>query len=56
MKQLFDLLRRTHLFSSILILSPALNKVSVKYTFGHFLNTYWMKPHTVMDSFLYEGH
>ena len=34
--QLFDLFRRTHLFWSISILSPALNKVSAKYTFGHF--------------------
>ena len=34
--QLFDLFRRTHLFWSISILSPALNKVSAKYMFGHF--------------------
>ena len=34
--QLFDLFRRTHLLWSISILSPALNKVSAKYTFGHF--------------------
>ena len=34
--QSFDLFRRTHLFWSISILSLALNKVSAKYTFGHF--------------------
>ena len=34
--QLFDLFRRTHLFRCISILSPALNKVSAKYTYGHF--------------------
>ena len=34
--QLFDLFRRTHLFWSISILSPALNKVSAKYMFEHF--------------------
>ena len=34
--QLFDLFRRTHLFGSISILSPALNKLWAKYTYGHF--------------------
>ena len=27
-----------------------------KYTCRHFVNTYWMKPHTIMGSFLYEGY
>ena len=34
--QFFGLFRRTHRFWSISILSPALNKVSAKYTYGHF--------------------
>ena len=49
--QLFDLFRRTHLFWSISILSPALNKVSVKYAFGHF-SKHLLDEATYSDGFV----
>ena len=55
--QLFDLFRRTHIFRSISILSPALNsKFRRNILMDIFVNTYWIKPHTEMGPFLYEGY